>query len=53
MAQLALNDKMSDITKYTPFFANFGKNPNLFLDRREGLNAQKVLKDISDMKSIY
>ena len=53
MAQLALNDKISDTTKYTPFFANFGKNANLFLNQREGLNAQRVLRDIADMKLIY
>ena len=53
MAQLALNNKISDTTKYTPFFSNFGKNPNLFLERREGPNAQQALKDILDIKLIY
>ena len=48
-----MNDKVSDITKYIPFFANFGKNLNLFLDRREGPNTQQVLKDISDIRLIY
>ena len=53
MAQLALNDKVSDTTKYIPFFANFGKNLNLFLERREGPNTQQILKDISDIKLIH
>ena len=53
MAQLALNDKISNTIKYIPFFANFGKNPNLFLDRREGPNTQQVLKNISNIKLIY
>jgi len=30
MAQLALNAKVSNTTKVTPFFANYGKEPNLF-----------------------
>ena len=53
MAQLALNDKVSDTIKYTPFFANFRKNSNLFLERREGPNTQQALKDILDIKLIY
>ena len=53
MAQLALNNKVLDTTKYIPFFANFGRNPNLFLNRREGPNAQQALKDISDIKLIH
>ena len=31
MAQLAYNDKLSQTTGLTPFFANYGKNPNSFL----------------------
>ena len=31
MAQLAMNDKRSDTINYTPFFANYGRNLNLFL----------------------
>ena len=53
MAQLALNDKILNITGYTPFFANFGKNPNLFLNRRNGPNTQQALRDVSDIKLIY
>ena len=53
MAQLVLNDKISDTTKYILFFTNFGKNPNLFLNRREELNTQQALKDILDIRLIY
>ena len=31
MAQLVINDKRLDTTNYIPFFANYGRNPNLFL----------------------
>ena len=48
-----MNDKISDTIKYIPFFANFGKNLNLFLDRREGPNAQQALKNILNIKLIY
>ena len=33
LAQLALNARKSDTTKESPFFANFRKDPNLFLLR--------------------
>jgi hypothetical protein len=39
MAQLALNAKVLDTTKVTPFFANFGKESNLFGQERKHLAA--------------
>jgi len=39
MAQLALNAKVLDTTKITPFFANFGKESNLFGQERKHLAA--------------
>ena len=53
MAQLAYNDKRSETTKLTPFFANFGKNANSFLHPREGPNAEKALVKASEMKGLH
>ncbi len=39
MAQLALNAKVSNTTKETSFFANYGKEPNLFREERKHLSA--------------
>jgi hypothetical protein len=39
MTQLALNAKVSDTTKVTFFFANFGKESNLFNQERRHLTA--------------
>ena len=35
LAQLALNARKSDTTKESPFFANFGKDPDLLLPGQE------------------
>ncbi len=53
MAQLAYNDKRSDITRLSPFFVNYGRHANLFLDPRQGPNAEKALVLTSDMKSLH
>ena len=53
MAQLAYNNKRSETTKLTPFFANFGKNANSFLHPREGPNAEKALVRASEMKGLH
>ena len=53
MAQLAYNDKRSDITRLSPFFVNYGRHANLFLDPRQGLDAEKALVLTSDIKSLY
>ena len=53
MAQLAYNNKRSETTKLTPFFANFGKNTNSFLYPREGPNIEKALVKVSEMKELY
>ena len=43
MAQLAINNQISETTRETPFFANFGKNPNLALPTRPHPQAQQVI----------
>ena len=53
MAQLAYNDKRSDTTRLSPFFANYGRHANLFLDPRQGPDAEKALVLTSDMKSLH
>ena len=53
MAQLAYNDKLSQTTGLTPFFINYGKNPNSFLQPREGPNAEKALVKAKELKKIY
>ncbi len=53
MAQLALNAKVSDITKITPFFVNFGKEPNLFDQERKHLTAQSAIKRVATLKKIH
>ena len=53
IAQLAYNNKRSEIIKLTPFFANFGKNTNSFLYPREGPNTEKALVKVSEIKGLY
>ena len=53
MAQLALNAKVSDTTKVTPFFANYGREPNLFGDARQGYSAQSAIGRVETMRRIH
>jgi len=53
MAQLALNAKVSDTTKVTPFFANYGKEPNLFGEERTHLSAQSAIERIETLKRVH
>ena len=53
MAQLAYNDKISETTKLTPFFANYGKNANHFLGPREGPNAETALVKAQELKDVH
>jgi len=53
MAQLALNDKRSDTTKLSPFFANYGRHANLFLEPREGSRAERATVVASNMKRLH
>ncbi len=53
MTQLALNAKISNITKITSFFANYSKEFNLFEKERKHLLAQLVIKRIATLKKIY
>jgi hypothetical protein len=53
MTQLALNAKVSDTTKVTPFFVNFDKESNLFDQERRHLTAQLVIERIATLKKIH
>ena len=53
MTQLALNAKVLDITKVTPFFVNFGKESNLFDRERNHLTTQLVIERITTLKKVH
>jgi len=53
MAQLALNAKVLDTTKITSFFANYGKELNLFEEERKHLLAQLAIERIATLKKIH
>ena len=53
IAQLALNNNRSDTTGLSPFFANYGRHANLFLEPREGSRAEKATVLASDMKRLH
>jgi hypothetical protein len=53
MAQLALNAKVSNTTKVTPFFVNFGKESNLFGQERRHLAAQSAIERIATLKKVH
>jgi hypothetical protein len=50
---LAYNNKRLDIIRLSPFFINYGRHVNLFLDPRQGLDTEKALVLTSNMKSLY
>ncbi len=53
MTQLALNAKISNITKITLFFVNYNKKSNLFEKERKHLLAQLVIKRVATLKKIH
>jgi murein L,D-transpeptidase YcbB/YkuD len=53
MTQLALNAKVSDTTKMTSFFVNFGKESNLFDQKRKHLAAQSAIERIATLKKVH
>jgi hypothetical protein len=53
MTQLALNAKVSNTTKVTSFFANYGKELNLFEEKRMHLLAQLVIERIKTLKRVH
>ncbi len=53
MTQLALNAKVSNITKITLFFANYNKKLNLFEKKRTHLLAQLIIEKVAMLKKIH
>ena len=53
ITQLAHNNKKSNTTKLTPFFANYGKHPELFHAPKPGPNAHKAMVTASDMTKLH
>ncbi len=53
MTQLALNAKISNITKITSFFVNYNKKLNLFKKERTHLFAQLIIKRVTTLKKIH
>ena len=53
MTQLTFNFKVSNTTKETPFFANFGKEPNLFEKKLQHVSAQSAMKRAKTLKEIH
>ena len=43
LVQLALNGKVSNTIRVIPFFANFGKEPNLFKKSNDNKSAQSAI----------
>ncbi len=52
MTQLALNAKISNITKITLFFVNYDKEPNLFEEERKHLLAQLAIERVATLKKV-
>ncbi len=53
MTQLALNVKISNITKIILFFVNYNREFNLFKKERKHLLAQLVIERVATLKKIY
>jgi transposase InsO family protein len=53
MAQMAYNDKRSEATGQTPYFANHGRNPNLFQRTLPSPKAEAAIKSAEEMKTVH
>ena len=49
MAQLALNNNVSETTGMTPFYANFGRNPNLFMTTLPNVGVERAIVNAESM----
>ena len=52
MTQLTLNAKVSNTTKVTSFFANFGREPNLFGNSRNQVSTKATITKENTIKTI-
>ena len=53
MAQVAINNNASKITHVTPFYANFRKDPNLFIEALTRPQTDWALKTLAGLYDIY
>jgi len=53
MAQVALNNAYTDSTGTSPFFANFGKDPNLFMKPYENPELDAAMIAVTQLKDIH
>ena len=52
MIQIAMNSRVSNTTKISPYFANFGKKPNLFEQKLDHVSADLVMNRVKRLKDI-
>jgi hypothetical protein len=53
IAQIAYNNKQSEATGQTPYFANYRRNPNLFQQTFSSPKAKAAIKLVEEIKAIY
>jgi hypothetical protein len=53
MAQLSYNNKLSEATGTTPYFANYGTHPHLFERTLPGPKAEAAIKNANEMKALH
>ena len=53
MAQLAYNNKISESTKQTPFYANHGRHPNLFTRTLPSLKTEAAIATAEELKKTH
>ncbi|QLI66325.1 Transposon Tf2-12 polyprotein [Metarhizium brunneum] len=52
-AQLAYNSSISESTKQTPAYANYGFNPEVFRTQREGPQAERAMLQADELKRLH
>jgi transposase InsO family protein len=53
VAQLALNNHASETTGISPFFANYGRNPDLHLEPKDSVKSEAAITDATEMKKLH
>ena len=53
MVQLALNNNALETTKESPFFLNYGKPPNLFMEPRTLVKAEKAIVIVEELQKAH
>src|SRR5688500_17228614 len=53
MAQMAYNNKKSERTKQTPFYANHGRHPNLFTRILPSIKTEEAMTTAEELKTVH